>query len=101
MGESGSQERTPHISTDRVPDPVEVYARRVVAGDIIAGPLVRAACARHLQDLERGPERGLLWRVDKAIRAINFFRDVLRLPAIEKDEVSGEEIVDVAKSRPF
>jgi phage terminase large subunit-like protein len=101
---SQSHERTPTTSSDdlhRVPDPVEIYARRVVAGDIIAGPLVRAACQRHLNDLDRGPERGLAWRPERAMRAIAYFADVLRLPAIEVDEVSGEEIVDATKSQPF
>jgi phage terminase large subunit-like protein len=104
MDEARSHERTPTTSSDdlhRVPDPVEIYARRVVAGDIIAGPLVRAACQRHLNDLDRGPERGLAWRPERAMRAIAYFADVLRLPAIEVDEVSGEEIVDATKSQPF
>lgn len=35
------------------------------------------------------------------MRAIGFFEDVLRLPASEKDEVSGEEIVDFEGARPF
>ncbi len=40
-------------------DDVAAYALDVVAGDIIAGPHVRAACQRHLNDLETGHERGL------------------------------------------
>jgi phage terminase large subunit-like protein len=56
---------------------VTQYAQAVTAGLIVAGPSVRAACRRHLQDLETGHERG--WRFDlaKAERAINFFPDVL------------------------
>jgi phage terminase large subunit-like protein len=99
-----SLERTPATSTnslDWVPDPVEIYARRVLAGDIIAGPLVRAACTRHLHDLEHGSARGLVWRAEKAIRAINFFADVLRLPQVEVDKVSGEQLIDASMSRPF
>jgi phage terminase large subunit-like protein len=100
-----SLERTPatsiNNSLDWVPDPVEIYARRVLAGDIIAGPLVRAACTRHLHDLEHGSARGLVWRVEKAIRAINFFADVLRLPQVEVDKVSGEQLIDASMSRPF
>lgn len=56
-----------------------MYARAVVAGEIVAGPNVRAACKRHLTDLVDGPARGLVWRLDKALRAINFFPDVLCL----------------------
>lgn len=40
-------------------DDVTAYALDVVAGDIVAGPHVRAACQRHLNDLETGHERGL------------------------------------------
>lgn len=98
---SASPERTTTISPDWVADPVEVYARAVVAGAITAGPHVRAAAARHLSDLELGPARGLTWRPARAIRAINYFRDVLRLPAKDVDEVTGEEIVDTSNSRPF
>jgi phage terminase large subunit-like protein len=58
-------------------NPVTQYAQAVTAGLIVAGPSVRAACRRHLTDLETGHERG--WRFDlaKAERAINFFPDVL------------------------
>lgn len=52
---------------------VHAYARAVVAGDIVAGRLVRLACARHLADLEHGPERGLTWDPIEAGRAIRFF----------------------------
>lgn len=45
----------------------------------MAGPHVRAACARHLRDLEKGPSRGLFWDEGAVRRVIGFFRDVLRL----------------------
>lgn len=60
-------------------DVVTAYALAVVAGDVVAGPRVRQACQRHLDDLEHGPDRGLSWHPDRAQRAIDFFRDVLRL----------------------
>jgi phage terminase large subunit-like protein len=47
-------------------DDVTAYALDVVAGDIIAGPHVRAACRRHLNDLETGAERGLWFDIDAA-----------------------------------
>jgi phage terminase large subunit-like protein len=40
---------------------------------------VRAACARHLRDLEHGPSRGLKWDVDAALKAVRFYRSVLKL----------------------
>lgn len=55
------------------------YALDVVAGKYIAGPHVRNACRRHLDDLERGHERGLVYSVEKAERVIRFFETKLRL----------------------
>jgi hypothetical protein len=40
---------------------------------------VRDACRRHLEDLKHGHERGLVFDVEAALRAIGFFADVLRL----------------------
>ena len=68
-----TQQRT--ISTD----PVGYYAQNVASGKIIAGPHVRGACARHLRDLETGADRGLYFDKEAALRAIGFYRDVLRL----------------------
>lgn len=62
-----------------VPDPTTDYARAVVAGEIIAGPHVRASCARHLRDMEVAGERGLTWDAESADRALRFFPTVLRL----------------------
>lgn len=60
-------------------DPVTRYARQVVAGKIKAGPHVRAACQRHLTDLELGPARGLHFDIPAATRASGYFADILRL----------------------
>lgn len=53
--------------------PVTVYARRVVAGEIVAGRLVQLACQRHLRDLETGHERGLVFDAVRAQHALDFF----------------------------
>jgi phage terminase large subunit-like protein len=56
----------------KVADPCTDYARAVVARKIVAGPYVRAACKRHLDDLaawKRG-ERGLIWNLAEANRVI-------------------------------
>ena len=64
---------------------VTSYARRV-AGDtragapIVAGPLVRLACARHLTDLKTGIARGLTFDPARATKAITFFREYLSYP---------------------
>lgn len=60
-------------------DPVTAYAKKVTAGKILAGPHVRAACKRHLNDLQQAPDRGFFFDLEKAARAIGFFKDVLRL----------------------
>lgn len=56
-----------------VRDAVAAYAESVIAGEIVAGALVRNACERHLRDLETGQERGLVWDQEAADRAIAFF----------------------------
>jgi phage terminase large subunit-like protein len=61
-------------------DPVTRYALDVVAKKIIAGKGVRLACQRHLDDLKHGHRRGLKWDIAAAMRAIEFFPDILRLP---------------------
>jgi phage terminase large subunit-like protein len=62
-------------------DPATAYALAVLAGTIVAGPYVRAACRRHQQDLELAAGRGYFWRPDLAERAFAFFREILRLNA--------------------
>ncbi|WP_159829462.1 terminase large subunit [Novosphingobium sp. TCA1] len=55
------------------------YALDVVAGKIVAGPHVRNACRRHLDDLQRGHERGLTYDLAKVERVFRFFETKLRL----------------------
>jgi phage terminase large subunit-like protein len=45
----------------------------------VAGPHVRAACRRHLRDLQTGHLRGLRFDLDKARHALGFYPLVLRL----------------------
>jgi phage terminase large subunit-like protein len=58
---------------------VDAYARDVLAGRIVAGWLVRSACQRHLDDLEHGAQRGLVWIAARADGALNFFEKTLHL----------------------
>src|SRR5690606_4214171 len=60
-----------------LPDRTSDYARAVIAGDIIAGPHVRNACRRHVDDLKRGD--GIRFDIDAAEHAFGFFEEVLRL----------------------
>lgn len=50
----------------RAGDHVTAYALDVEAGHIVAGPHVRAACRRHLDDLKTGADRGLWFDVEAA-----------------------------------
>lgn len=59
--------------TEAISDPTTDYARAVTAGEIVAGNLVRLACARHLRDLEHGAERGLYFDPAAARRVFRFF----------------------------
>lgn len=71
--------------TVAVADPATQYAEGVTSGEIIAGPHVRAACERHLRDLEHGPERGLTWDPATAEHYMEFFPGVLRLAGGEHE----------------
>ncbi len=55
------------------------WAIDVVEGRVVAGPHVRNACRRHLDDLQRGHERGLIYSIEKAERVLRFFETKLRL----------------------
>lgn len=76
---SGRRRRTSRAAEPPPRDPVAEYAHGVDAGLVLAGPWVRLACARHLRDLQEAHRRSLRWDLPKALRAIGFFRDVLRL----------------------
>ena len=65
----------------RTGDQTTDYARDVVAGRIVAGELVVAACARHLHDIGSAAARGLAWNPAKAQHAIDFFPAMLTVTA--------------------
>lgn len=66
-------------ATSSLTDPVTAYAKAVEAGEIIAGPHVRDAAQRHLDDMVTGAERGLVFDTDAADRFYRFCSTVLRL----------------------
>lgn len=66
-------------TTPSTPDRATEYAKRVVAGAIVAGPHVRNACRRHLDDLKSGHERGLKYDELESAKAYRFFETKLRL----------------------
>lgn len=61
------------------PDPVTLYALTVLMGTEVAGPYVRGACQRHLNDMKHGHERGLRFNHDEAARIFSFFQERLKL----------------------
>ena len=71
-----AKKKTPPTS---ISDPTTAYAKAVVSGEIVAGPHVRNACRRHLDDLRDAKQRGLIWDPAGAARFIGYCRDVLRL----------------------
>jgi phage terminase large subunit-like protein len=64
--------KTRSSTIDRATD----YARAVLSGKIVAGPHVRNACRRHIDDLKRSD---ILFDGDAVSRALLFFETKLRL----------------------
>lgn len=74
-----AKKKTTGKSSSALDDPVTAYAKAVISGAITAGPHVRNACRRHIQDLTEGHKRGLRFDVEAAERMIRFCRTVCRL----------------------
>lgn len=65
------------------PDPTTAYAEAVAKGrrpdGSLPGEFEIAACKRHLDDLKKGPDRGLRWEPDRAQHALDFFPAMLTI----------------------
>jgi phage terminase large subunit-like protein len=59
---------------------VHQYARDVLKGKIVAGPYVRAACARHERDLKEAKQKGFTFDAAAADHVIGFIEKWVRLP---------------------
>lgn len=68
--------KSPKTSSSKTEDRATRYALAVTAGDIVAGPHVRNACRRHLDDLKRSD---IKFDPECAARALRFFEVKLRL----------------------
>ena len=66
-------------SSSETADRATRYAENVLAGRIIAGPHVRNACRRHLEDLKHAKKRGFHYDPEAAARAIRFHETRLKL----------------------
>lgn len=60
-------------------DRATAYAMAIISGAISAGPFVRGASQRHLNDLKTAGERGFYYDEHAAAEAIAFFEEVLYL----------------------
>ena len=65
------------MSEGSSPDRATAYALDVVSGAVVAGPHVRNACRRHLDDLKR--KDGIYYDPVAAAYNFAFFEEVLRL----------------------
>lgn len=93
MARRRRQAKTP-ISTNKcatrgAEDPVTAYAEAVRDGKVVAGPHVRAACDRHLLDIEEQSKRGLKWEAPAAVHVIGFFRNRLCVDRVAGDGPIG------------
>lgn len=71
-------------------DECTAYAEAVLRGDIVAGPHVRAACKRHVDDLQNGEARGIWFDAAAADRFYRFCSTILRLSEGQFDGVPFE-----------
>lgn len=78
-----SRKRAPAKPVDRA----TLYAQRVVAGLVVAGPHVRNAARRHLDDLQR---TDIVWDTDEVARKIGFFETRLKL---SEGQFEGQPLV--------
>lgn len=69
------------VSNKTAANGVGKYVDAVLAGDIIAGPSIRAVCQRHRDDIKRSKNKSYPFKFDaeKAGRMMNFFPDMLIL----------------------
>jgi phage terminase large subunit-like protein len=74
-----TKKRKAKNASSKPADRCTAYAQAVVNGEIVAGPFVRGACQRHLNDLKHAEERGFYYDEHEASEAIAFFEECLCL----------------------
>lgn len=74
---------------------VDTYAQAVVSGETIAGPYVRLACQRHLNDLGKQGTAEFPYVFDdsRASHIVDFFEQVLRLPDLLDEDGNPKPFV--------
>jgi len=73
---TAKKRKTSSSTTEPVVDRATAYAKAVCAGKIVAGPHVRNACRRHLDDLKR---KDIVFDKEAAAKALRFFEGRLKL----------------------
>lgn len=76
MKETGSGRTKSRKTSSSTTDRATLYAEAVLSGAIVAGPHVRNACRRHIEDRER---TDIKFVPEDAARALRFFEDKLKL----------------------
>lgn len=76
---TSSRRRSDRQAPPGAEDPTTAWAQDALAGRIVVGEIVAAACERHLRDIRDGQRRGLHWRPEIAARALNFPPAVLTI----------------------
>lgn len=69
------------------------YARAVIVGEMVTGPLVRLACDRHVRDLDAAARKGFRFDDEAANHAIGFIETWVRLPDWNDDEGQPKRFV--------
>jgi len=77
--------KTSTSTTEKAPqDRATAYAKAVISGKVVAGPHVRNACRRHIEDLKR---KDIRFDKEAAAKALRFFEEKLRLSEGQFDGV--------------
>lgn len=80
----------------RKKDRVTQYAKKVVAGKVIAGESVILACKRHLNDLKRSKTKDFnyKWNVDLSEEALDLYNDLTILEGDEPEQLNTRGFQD-------
>lgn len=74
---TSTKKKTSTSATEKAPpDRATAYAKAVASGKIVAGPHVRNACRRHIEDMKR---KDINFDKEAAAKALRFFEEKLRL----------------------
>lgn len=76
-------------------NPGHFYAQRVLSGDIRANDLIARACRRYLDDWDHAEEKGLVFREEFAVHALEWQQDL----RFSKGAKSGQKFIQLPWQR--